>query len=78
MAYISFSFENTNGDQTFEYFDENENNKQYSVGPVNHGDTSPPCRCWQGSDDKGRILLKGSEGPAVSFDIRQDGEQIRY
>lgn len=78
MPYMSFSFENTNQDQVFEYWDKKENNKNYPVGPVNHNDTSPSCQCWKDSDGKGRIALKGSTGPTVEYDIRGDGESIRY
>lgn len=79
MAYISFTFENTNGDQTFEYDDEIDTTRNpIVVGPINSGDTSGPLQCWAGGDGKGKITLRGSVGPALYEDIDRDGYNFRY
>lgn len=79
MAYYTFSFENTNSDQSFTYKDERDDGAdEYDVGPINHNDTSPQCRCWVGSDGHGEITLTGSVSGKLHQDILYDEYSFRY
>ena len=79
MPYLSFTFLNSNDDQTFTVSDEIDVtiNPIFS-GAVNQNDVSPSIRCWQGSDGKGRVSITGSRGPTVNYDIDRDGDQVTY
>jgi hypothetical protein len=79
MAYFNFTFENTQNDQTFVVEDQKDTSKNpIFAGPVNHGDFSPPIACWTSADGKGRVAIQGSSGVKKLYDIRSDGDSVRY
>lgn len=79
MAYYTFTFENTNDGQTFTVLDKLDSSKNPIFrGPVNHNQTSPSIRCWVGDHEKGRVSIEGEYGPLVEYDVRDDGEVLRY
>lgn len=79
MAYFTFTFRNTNPDQTFQVLDLKDTSRNPIFnGPVNHNDSSTPIQCWVGSDNKGRVQLNGSVSAALLEDIEYDGFQFDY
>lgn len=78
MATLTFTIENTNQDQVLTVMDLKNSSNIIFQGPVNHGDTTVLISCWKGSDDRGRIEISGSSSQTQQYDIRTDGEQIRY
>lgn len=77
MATYSFVFTNTNPDQVFDVEDTNAATSTH-IGPVNHGDPSPPCQCWIGGDGKGRVIIVGSVSGRFSHDVEQDNDTFDY
>jgi hypothetical protein len=79
MAFYTFTFNNTQDDQTFSYNDTIDVSKNpIVVGAVNKGDTSAPQSCWVGGGGKGNIVLSGNKGAALISDIPNDGYNFDY
>jgi hypothetical protein len=79
MAYYTFTFRNTQDDQSFSFVDEiNDVGNPHQIGAVNHDTDSPEQKCWVGGDNKGSITLTGTVGPSVIQEIPNDGYSFDY
>jgi len=79
MAYISFSFQNSNDDQTFTVSDSIDTSRNpIFQGPINHNEWSPSIQCWAGGDGKGEVVVRGDKGPSLNQEIDKDGDTFSY
>jgi hypothetical protein len=78
MPHLTFRVENTNDDQVITVLDKKNGNAEIFKEPLNHNEVSHDIQCWQGSDGKGRVEISGSVSVAVLYDVRENGEVLRY
>jgi hypothetical protein len=80
MAYITFTFTNTQFDQTVQVTDliDTTRNPIFNA-PMNKGDVSPAIQCWAGADSKGSVSVQGSVGIGLGQQtIAGDGDHFDY
>ena len=79
MTTISFTFRNTQQDQTIQVLDRIDTTKNpIFSGPLNNGQASDPIQCWADTDGHGNVLVRGDASAGMEQTIDRDGYTFDY